>query len=312
MSDLGKETPELSGANAEGRTVPVAVVMITLNEAHNMEAVFENLKGWAQEIFIVDSFSSDDTVDIALRYGAHVVQRRFRGFGDQWNFALEHLPIKASWTMKLDPDERLSDQLKATIEKAIKAEEFDGLEMERRLWFMGKPLPIRQRLLRVWHTGTCRFSDVQVNEHPLVTGRVGFVAGVLEHHDSPNLHHWYDKQNRYSTAEALSAYEGAALAEKPDLMGTSLQRRMWFKRAMRHLPILPLLVFAYCYLVQGAWRAGRIGWIWSSLRANVYRMRALKLLEMRMNGQAIRLPPPPAGSPHPGAQEIGSRTNGST
>ena len=94
---------------------PVAVVMISLNEAHNMEAVLENLKGWAQEVFLVDSYSQDETVDIALRYGVHVVQRSFRGFGDQWNFALRELPITAPWTMKLDPDERLSDELKANI-----------------------------------------------------------------------------------------------------------------------------------------------------------------------------------------------------
>ena len=99
---------------------PVAVVMISLNEGHNLEAVLENLKGWAQEVFLVDSYSQDDTVDIALRHGVQVVQRRFRGFGDQWNFALEHLPITAPWTMKLDPDERLSDELKANLLAAMR------------------------------------------------------------------------------------------------------------------------------------------------------------------------------------------------
>ena len=82
---------------------PVAVVMISLNEANNMEAVLENLKGWAQEVFLVDSYSQDETVDIALRHGVQVVQRGFHGFGEQWNFALEQLPITAHWTMKLDP-----------------------------------------------------------------------------------------------------------------------------------------------------------------------------------------------------------------
>jgi len=110
----------LSPLTSEPLTVPapVAVVMITLNESHNMEAVLKNLEGWAQEIFVVDSFSRDDTVDIALRHGAHVVQRRFQGFGDQWNFALENMPISAPWTMKLDPDERLTNELKLQLAKA--------------------------------------------------------------------------------------------------------------------------------------------------------------------------------------------------
>lgn len=274
--------------------VPVAVLMITLNEAHNMEAVFENLKGWAQEIFIVDSFSSDDTVDIALRHGAHVVQRRFRGFGDQWNFALEHLPVTAPWTMKLDPDERLSDQLKAEIERAIKNDKFDALEMDRRLWFMRKPLPIRQRLLRVWRTGTCRFSDVQVNEHPLVTGRVGFAAGVLEHHDSPDLHHWYDKQNRYTTEEAIIAYQGSALADVPRLLGTALQRRMWLKRHFYRVPGRYMLLFLFYWLLKGTWRAGWAGYAWARLRADVMHLIEYKRREMELTG---RLPAKPAYGP---------------
>src|SRR5205814_7810800 len=92
-------------------SVPVAVIMIPLNEAHNMESVLQNLKGWAQEVYLVGSYSSDGTVDIALGLGVSVVQRRFRGFGDQWSFALRELPITAPWTMKLDPDERLSATL---------------------------------------------------------------------------------------------------------------------------------------------------------------------------------------------------------
>ncbi|MEX0372771.1 glycosyltransferase family 2 protein [Spiribacter roseus] len=311
ISDISEQTSIKSGANTETETVPVAVVMITLNEAHNMEAVLQNLKGWAQQVFVVDSYSADATVDIALAHGVHVVQRRFLGFGDQWNFALENLPIKAPWTMKLDPDERLSDQLKRNIGKAIKANEVDGLEMKRRLWFMGKPLPIRQRLLRAWRTDTCRFSEVLVNEHPLVTGQVNLINGDLEHHDSPDLHHWFEKQNRYSTAEALSAFRGSPLAERPSLFGSSLQRRMWFKRLLRRLPLQGLLMFAYCYFLQGAWRAGRVGWIWSSLRAHVHRMRALKLMEMRIKDEPIRLPPSLTGSPHPDVQEIDYDTDGS-
>ena len=74
--------------------------------------------------------------------------------------------------------------------------------VRRRLWFMGRPLPVRQKLVRLWRTGTCTFSDVTVNEHPLVTGRIGTVRGDLEHLDSPDLQHWRHKQDRSSTAEA--------------------------------------------------------------------------------------------------------------
>lgn len=264
---------------------PVAVVMIALNEGHNMEAVLRNLAGWAQEVFLVDSLSRDETVDIALRHGVHVAQRAFRGFGDQWNFALGALPIRAPWTMKLDPDERLSDELKRSIVAAIEVDEADGFSVERRLWFMTRSLPVKHRGVRIWRTGTCRFSDVRVNEHPIVDGVVRRVAGELEHHDSPDLEHWIDKQNRYSTAEAIGTHLGSKLAAEPRLFGTALERRMWVKKHFMKIPFRYQMMFLYHYLFLGAWRAGWVGYAWSRLRCEVYRMWEYKLREIRITGR---------------------------
>jgi len=264
---------------------PVAVVMISLNEAHNMEAVLANLEGWAQEVFLVDSHSADDTVDIALRHGVHVVQRRFRGFGDQWNFALRELPITAPWTMKLDPDERLSDELKRNLADAMRRGEVDGFTLQRRLWFMGRPLPVRQEILRVWKTGRCRFSDVLVNEHPLLDGRSIPVVGELEHHDSPDLEHWLHKQNKYTTAEALAAVRGDALSAQPRLLGSALQRRMWLKRHFYRLPGRYIALFLFHWLFQGAWSAGWVGYAWARLRADVMRLVEYKIREIRLTGR---------------------------
>lgn len=264
---------------------PIAVIMISLNEGHNMEAVLKNLEGWAQEVFLVDSYSQDDTVDIALRYGVHVVQRRFRGFGDQWNFALRELPISAPWTMKLDPDERLSETLKLNIINALSREAASGFFVIRRLWFMGRPLPVRQELVRVWRTGKGRFTDVIVNEHPLVDGKIECVAGDIEHHDSPDLDHWLEKQNRYTTAEAISAYRQVPLADQPRLLGSAFQRRMWLKKHFRRLPFRFSLFFLHHWLWLGAWRAGWVGYAWSRLRADVMRLIDYKHHEMVLTGR---------------------------
>lgn len=278
-------------------TAPVAVIMISLNEAHNMEAVLQNLAGWAQEVFLVDSYSQDDTVDIALRHGVHVVQRRFRGFGDQWNFALEHLPITAPWTMKLDPDERLSDELKVNLLAAMDRDEGDGFSLVRRLWFMGRPLPIRQRLVRVWRTGRCHFSDVLVNEHPIVQGKIIFVAGDMEHHDSPDLHHWFDKQNRYTTAEALSIYQGSKLAVEPKLNGNSLQRRMWLKKHYRKIPFRYLINYFYNLLAVRFWLSGYEGRAWARMRIVVRHSIEDKLKEMNNYGKPISFSDGNVGKP---------------
>jgi len=280
-------------------TAPIAVVMISRNEGHNMEAVLANLSGFAQEIFLVDSLSTDETVDIALKHGVHVVQRHFRGFGDQWNFALQHLPISAPWTMKIDPDERLTDELKASIRENLQDGEADGFTLTRRLCFMGKPLNVSQSILRIWRTGTCRFSDVLVNEHPIVEGPVAHLRGHMEHHDSPTLHHWLEKQNAYTTAEAYASWRNDRLSAPPSLFGSPLARRMWLKRHFHYLPFRFLLMSLYCFFFEGAWRAGQVGWIWSRLRGDVYRFRAYKLKEMHIRDAGQGVPPGVRGRPNP-------------
>ena len=286
-------------------TTPIAVVMISLNEAHNMEAILENLAGFAQEVFLVDSYSSDETIDIALRHGVKVTQRPFRGFGDQWNFAVRDLPITAPWTMKVDPDERLTDDLKASITAFIAADQHDVGLVRRRLWFMGRPLPIRQTILRLWRTGACRFSDVLVNEHPIVSGRTLRLAGDL---DSPNLYHWFEKQNLYTTAEALSAWRGDPLSARPRLTGTALERRMWVKRLTHRSAFAPPLIFFYSLLVQGAWRAGSAGVIWALLRADVFRWLQYKRRELELTGTAYQPAPPKTGKPDPRVPQATDRS----
>jgi glycosyltransferase involved in cell wall biosynthesis len=262
-------------------SAPVTVVMISLNEAHNMRAVLENLEGWAADVLLLDSGSRDETVSLALAKGVRVYQRRFRGFGDQWNAALS-LPVSTPYTMKLDPDERLTDELKASIEALAREGRADSIDVMRHLQFMGRRLPVSGWLLRVWRTGACRFSNVEVNEHPHADGLNIRATGALDHLDSPNLEHWLEKQNRYSTAEAVASLAGTGLSAQPLLFGNPMQRRMWLKKNFHRLPGRFLLFFLYSYLVQGAWRAGWVGFVWARLRADVMRFIHYKRREIVM------------------------------
>lgn len=282
-------------------TLPLSVIMISLNEAHHMPAVLKNLDGFAEKVFLVDSFSADDTVDIALHHGVHVVQRRFRDFGDQWNFAVNELPIETPWVMKLDPDERITEELKRSIARAVEANRLDGIGFERRLWLMGKPMPVRNHVLRLWRHGRCQFTDVIVNEHPVIDGAVGDISGELEHHDSPNLHHWFDKQNRYTTAEAIAQFQRHRLADAPRLFGTRLQRRMWLKQHFWKLPGRFTVLHLYLVFCTGAWRAGKVGLIWARLRTELYRSQQFKYYEMTQSGAPYQSIATDHGSAHPEA-----------
>ena len=278
----------------------ITIVMLTLNEECNLSGAIQNCMDWAEEIYIVDSCSTDNTVDIALEHGVKIVQRPFTNFGDQWNFALERLPIKTKWTFKLDPDERLSEELKNEIGELVNgAPSCRGYIMDRRLWFIGKPLHVLAPVLRLWRTGKCRFSDVLVNEYPVVDGPVGKLKGILEHFDSPDLHHWWDKQNRYTSMEAIMRARGDPFAAEPKLFGSTLEQRMFFKRLFFKLPFRYQLQLLYELFGRGAWRDGYVGLAWARLRVEVMRMIDLKTKEMKLTGRVPAVPKPLAGEFNP-------------
>lgn len=277
--------------------VPITVVMITLNEAHNLRRSLENLRGWAHSVLVVDSYSQDSTIDLCLEFGVRVIQRKFDGFGSQWDFAVNGAGISTPWTMKLDPDEHITDGLKKSISNAIEDNRFDGFFIDLQLFFMGAPLPVELNMLRIWRTGSCRFTDIPANEHAIVSGRLKSLDGVAEHHDSPNLHHWFHKQNFYTTAEANNQAKAWALAAEPRLFGSRLERVAWVKRHFWRLPFRYHILFLYNYLILGAYRAGRPGYIWARLRSFVYWQWELKYYEIIATGRSQFVPPSGSGRP---------------
>ena len=259
----------------------LTIVIITLNEAHNLDRFFESIEGWVSNVVVLDSFSSDNTVDICLSKGAKVFQRKFDNFGSQWNVALTKTNINTSWVMKMDPDEVMTDEVKNNINTAISDSKFDAFNIEARLFFMGKPLPKTNKVLRIWRNGDCKFSDSLVNEYPIVNGSIGDIKGVYEHHDSPNLNHWINKQNKYTASEAEVLVNQLNLPIKPNIFGNADQRRMFFKKHFYSIPFRFQILFLYHYFILGAFKVGKIGLEWSRLRTLVYYLIELKAYELK-------------------------------
>jgi len=282
--------------------LPLAVVFITFNEAHNIERALKSVCGWASDVVVVDSFSVDNTVDLAIKYGARVYQRKFDGFGSQWNYALARTLISQPWVMKLDPDEQLSDELMNSIERFINDhDQYFYAAFLRKLYFMGKPLPVVQSVPRLWKNGRCHFSDVTVNEQPLIDGKMVLLQGELIHYDSPNLHHWYQKQNTYSTLEALQQIDFLRLSYAPKLLGNPDERRMWFKKYFWKTPFRYFLLYFYHLVVLGAFKAGYAGFVWARLRTEYYRSWEYKYYEFRNTDAPRYIIQSGHGSPDPRA-----------
>ena len=268
----------------------LTIIMITLNEEYHLAEVIDNVSDIADNIFIVDSLSSDRTVDIALEKGVTIIQRPFTNFGDQWNFAIENCPFDTEWTLKLDPDERLTDELKNDIRNVMNSNNSkSGYEFRRRLWFMGKPIHVYHTILRLWKTGECKFSEVLVNEHPFVNGEIGYLNGLMEHFDSKDLHHWLHKQNKYSSLESNRIFNGDKLAVKPKLLGNRLGRIMFVKNIFYKLPFKYTIQFFHELFVKGAIKNGFNGVRYTRSRIFVRRLIEYKLIESKRNDKLIQL-----------------------
>ena len=263
----------------------LTVIMLTLNEEYYLAEAIDNVQDIAEEIFILDSLSSDKTVDIALDKGVKILQRPFTNFGDQWNYALENFPVKTEWTLKLDPDERLTEVVKDSIRTIMNSKDsYHAYSVNFRLWFMGKPLNTKiKNIVRLWKTGTAKFSDNGVNEHLLPKGEIGVISGFIEHLDSKDMHHWLEKQNLYTSIEANRKFKGESLATKPNLLGNVLERRMFYKYIFFKIPMRYTLQFLHEFFYRGAWKDGIHGLRWVNSR-----IMCRKLVEVKYKECLIR------------------------
>lgn len=273
--------------------LPITVVIPTLNAAGHLDELLDSIEPYVTDIFIVDSFSIDQTVDIALARKIKIVQRHYVTSSDQFRWMLKKLPIKTPWIFFMAQDERFSEslvnKLKYLFEVGI-SEEVDGFTINWRLWFMGRPLHAMSPNLRLLRTGKCDVSEVACNEHFLVDGHVAHLDGILEHKDTLTMHEWYEKQNLWTTREAIQRVKPPSDDEKANLFGSALQRKAFVRECFLRTPLRSIAMTLYYFLKFGAWRDGAVGWTWARLRVWVWDVTLLKEREMRQYGVPVKIP----------------------
>lgn len=273
--------------------LPITVLIPTLNAEGHLTELFDSIEPFVSDVFVVDSMSVDKTVDICLDRGIKVLQRHYINSSDQFQWMLDALPIKTPWVFFMAQDERFSDSLVNAMQTLFATEIPDhigGYTVKWRLWFMGQPLHAMSPNLRIFRHGRCRVTQVACNEHFGVKGIVGHLAGVLEHKDTLNFHEWYEKQNLWTTREAIQRVKPPSNDELPKFFGTGRQRKAFIKQFLIHMPLGESILFWYYFLKFGAWRDGRAGWTWASLRVWVHHVTTLKEIEMRKYGLPKKIP----------------------
>ncbi len=242
----------------------VAVIILTYNEEENLPFALRSVIGFANEVWVFDSFSSDRTEVIAREFGVHFSQHRFEDFGKQRNAALA-LPITSEWVLFLDADETITPELGEEIVRTLATNPSEnGFEINRRFFWMGSWVKrgyYPTWILRLFRRGKGVCEERSVNEHIVVDGAVGRLEQHLDHEDRTGVERWIKKHLGYAEREA----EELLRADRQGMVDASLfGNQSGRKRWIRHniwdkLPPLvrPGLYFSYRYIARGGFLDGK-------------------------------------------------------
>ena len=268
----------------------VSVIILTHNEEKHIARCLQSLLLFTDKIFIVDSFSTDRTVEIARSMGAAVVQNPWVNYAIQFNFGIANSPFQTTWLMRMDADEYVLPELAAEINKRLATLPTDiaGVYVKRRVMFFnqwirhGGYYPIW--LLRLWRRGQGICEETWMDEHIKVSTVGTMPAKTIQFqqdlvdHNLNNLTWWTQKHNNYAIREVIDLlnikynFDDTERVE-PNLFGSQEQRTRYLKIQYASLPLFtrPFLYFLYRYFFRMGFLDGQRGLIWHFLQGGWYR-----------------------------------------
>jgi glycosyltransferase involved in cell wall biosynthesis len=254
----------------------ISVLILTKNEEQDLPGCLDSL-AWCDDIHVFDSFSQDQTINIANKAGATVTQRVFDGYASQRNAALNDLNYRYPWVFILDADERLPEELVFKIKEKINsvAINTNGFRIRRRdylsdTWLKYSQIsPFYIRLIRKGKASYHR----EINEVLLVEGNVEELDGYFDHYPfSKGFKHWLDKHNQYSSMEAqrwLDEQNGAEkFSVKKALFNKDFSNKRYHQKGLFYkLPGRPLIKWLYMVIIRRAFLDGSAGITYATLQS---------------------------------------------
>lgn len=267
----------------------IACIILTKDEEMHIERCIRSACGLCRDIWVVDSYSTDRTCELARELGAHVVQHPFTYQAEQFNWAIDHLPITNRWIWRLDADEIITPHLLEVAERELPRlpDDVNGVYVNKKIIFMGRALlhggwyPAPQ--IKLIRRGFGRSEDKVMDEHLIVlSGRTVSWDGDQTDWNLRPLDWWWQKHQGYAKREALNLLQmeqrsdamPAAPQVQARLAGTGAERKRWFKNLYAHCPLFvrPLFYFLTRYVLMGGWLDGYAGWYWHTRQGLCYRM----------------------------------------
>lgn len=266
-----------------------SIYILTYNDEIDIAACIESAM-LSDEIIVVDSLSSDRTIEIAKQYPVQVVQHKFETHGKQRTWMLKELPTKHEWVYILESDERMTPELFQECLEAMKSSEYIGYYVAERVIFMGqwirRSTQYPRYQMRLFRKDKVWFDDYGHTEREVCDGPTSFLKETYPHYtNSKGISRWLDKHNRYSTDEAketLRQLSEGSISWKNLFFGQSeIEKRRALKDLSLRLPLRPIVRFLYMYFLLGGILDGQAGLTWCLLQAFYEYLILIKVWEMK-------------------------------
>lgn len=262
----------------------ITAVILTYNEEKHLPRCLASLEGITDNIIVVDCFSSDSTCDIAIAYGAKVLQNEWINYATQFNWALEQIE-STEWVLRIDSDEFITQSLAEQIQRElpILGNDVKGVYVNRRMTFLGRPIryggvfPIQ--VLRLFRYGHGECENRWMDEHLKVEGKTALLTGEIIDDNLNSLTWWTEKHNKYASREAVDLLNleygfipHDSVAELSS--GNQAGIKRWLKeRVYFRLPLgfRALVYFLYRYVLRLGFLDGQAGTAFHVLQGFWYR-----------------------------------------
>ncbi len=259
----------------------LTAIILTKNEESNIERCISSIKGFAERIVVVDSGSTDKTVELAESLGAEVYTHPFENYARQFNWGIDNTNITSKWTLRLDADEQFTPALCAELSEKMREHENDsvnGFVLEAWLYFMGKCLKhggSRKKKLMVFKTGIGRIEDRKMDEHTILSeGESIEIKEKFLHYDFKDLTTYISKLNWYATREMQDYFEDHYSADSFDAGNGEISKTRKLKFGLYYrfpMFIRAWMLFIFNYYIKGGFLNGKEGYIYTYMYSRFYR-----------------------------------------
>lgn len=280
--------------------LPITAIILTYNEELNISDCVNSIIEHVSEIIIIDSFSTDKTIEIVKKYGCRYFERKFVNQAEQFNWALDNVAINNEWILRLDSDEIMLPETWKEIEEQflspakLKENDVTGFYIKRRVYFMGRWIKhggyYPAWFLRLWRRDSGRYEERAMDEHVILSrGKAINLLNDFEEHDKKDLSIWIQKHNQYASREAEAYLSKAKNELTAKRRGCDPEKRRWYKDNLYYkLPrfVRASLYWQYRYFIKLGFLDGVPGLIFHFLQGFWYRfMVDAKIYESKRVGK---------------------------